>query len=81
MNEETVILASFFVMIGYLGTVVRAPYKDWADSTIEVSLSVRLRSSTSNAQGTGKIVDISALLHQEAHLASSYLHALSLACV
>ncbi|KAG0146440.1 hypothetical protein CROQUDRAFT_77785 [Cronartium quercuum f. sp. fusiforme G11] len=35
MNEETVILASFFVMIGYLGTIVKAPYKEWADSTIE----------------------------------------------
>ncbi|EGG12223.1 uncharacterized protein MELLADRAFT_32663, partial [Melampsora larici-populina 98AG31] len=54
MNEETVILASFFVMIGYLGTVVKGPYKEWADSTIEKYKSIL---NASRAEHTNAVKD------------------------
>jgi hypothetical protein len=38
VNEESVILAGFVIMVGYLSTVIKEPYKQWADSVIEVSL-------------------------------------------
>ncbi|MBW0476597.1 hypothetical protein O181_016312 [Austropuccinia psidii MF-1] len=40
MNEESVILAGFVIMVGYLSTVIKAPYKQWADSIIEKQKSI-----------------------------------------
>lgn len=40
MNEESVILAGFVIMVGYLSTVIKAPYKQWADSVIEKQKSI-----------------------------------------
>lgn len=34
MNEETVVLVSTAIVIGYLGTLIRGPYRDWADGHI-----------------------------------------------
>ena len=36
LNEEVVILGSFIVFMGYLSTVVRGPYREWADGQIQV---------------------------------------------
>jgi F-type H+-transporting ATPase subunit b len=36
LNEEVVILGSFVVFIGYVSTLVREPYRDWADGQIQV---------------------------------------------
>jgi F-type H+-transporting ATPase subunit b len=35
LNEEVVILGSFVVFIGYLSTLVREPYREWADGQIQ----------------------------------------------
>merc|ERR1712230_153762 len=35
LNEEVVILGSFIVFMGYLSTVVRGPYREWADGQIQ----------------------------------------------
>jgi hypothetical protein len=37
VNEESVILAGFVIMVGYLSSVIKEPYKQWADSVIDVS--------------------------------------------
>ncbi|EGU11613.1 ATP synthase F0 sector subunit 4 [Rhodotorula toruloides ATCC 204091] len=35
LNEEVVILGSFVVFIGYVSTLVREPYREWADGQIQ----------------------------------------------
>lgn len=37
VNEEVVILGSFVIFAGYIASVVRAPYTEWADEQIKVS--------------------------------------------
>ncbi|KAA1083547.1 atp4 subunit B of the stator stalk of mitochondrial F1F0 ATP synthase [Puccinia graminis f. sp. tritici] len=46
VNEESVILAGFVIMVGYLSTVIKEPYKQWADSVIEKQRSVLNASRT-----------------------------------
>lgn len=36
LNEEVVILGSFVVFLGYVSTLVREPYRVWADGQIQV---------------------------------------------
>lgn len=36
LNEEVVILGSFVVFIGYISSLVREPYREWADGQIKV---------------------------------------------
>ncbi|CAH7666874.1 hypothetical protein BY996DRAFT_8685261 [Phakopsora pachyrhizi] len=40
MNEESVILAGFVIMVGYLSSVIKGPYKEWADGVIEKQKSI-----------------------------------------
>ncbi|KAJ8293153.1 ATP synthase subunit 4, mitochondrial [Rhodotorula toruloides] len=35
LNEEVVILGSFVVFVGYVSTLVREPYREWADGQIQ----------------------------------------------
>ncbi|BGP26602.1 F-type H+-transporting ATPase subunitb [Rhodotorula toruloides] len=35
LNEEVVILGSFVIFIGYVSTLVREPYREWADGQIQ----------------------------------------------
>jgi F-type H+-transporting ATPase subunit b len=42
LNNEVIIAASFVAFIGYLSTLVRKPYTEWADGQIEVSWSIRI---------------------------------------
>lgn len=37
LNEEVVILGSFVVFLGYVSSLIRAPYAEWADGQIQVS--------------------------------------------
>lgn len=37
LNEEVVILGSFVVFLGYVSSLIRQPYAEWADGQIEVS--------------------------------------------
>lgn len=39
LNEEVVILGSFVVFLGYVSSLIRQPYAEWADGQIEVSYS------------------------------------------
>jgi hypothetical protein len=36
LNEEVVILGSFVVFLGYVSSLIRQPYAEWADGQIEV---------------------------------------------
>jgi F-type H+-transporting ATPase subunit b len=38
LNEEVVILGSFVIFLGYVSTLVREPYREWADGQIQVRL-------------------------------------------
>ena len=42
LNEEVVILGSFVVFLGYVSSLIREPYREWADGQIEVSPAGRL---------------------------------------
>ncbi|GAA5856601.1 hypothetical protein JCM8547_005884 [Rhodosporidiobolus lusitaniae] len=35
LNEEVVILGSFVIFLGYVSTLVREPYREWADGQIQ----------------------------------------------
>ncbi|GAA6028998.1 hypothetical protein JCM8097_001544 [Rhodosporidiobolus ruineniae] len=35
LNEEVVILGSFVIFLGYVSSLVRAPYREWADGQIQ----------------------------------------------
>lgn len=50
LNEEVVILGSFVIFLGYVSTLVREPYREWADGQIQVnSSSSRINSLLSKA--------------------------------
>jgi len=36
LNEEVVILGSFVVFLGYVSSLIRGPYAEWADGQIKV---------------------------------------------
>ncbi|GAA5917589.1 hypothetical protein JCM5296_000701 [Sporobolomyces johnsonii] len=35
LNEEVVVLGSFVIFLGYVSSVIREPYREWADSQIQ----------------------------------------------
>ncbi|GAA5940438.1 hypothetical protein JCM21900_000279 [Sporobolomyces salmonicolor] len=35
LNEEVVVLGSFVIFLGYVSSIIRAPYREWADSQIQ----------------------------------------------
>ena len=39
LNEEVVILGSFAIFLGYVSSLVREPYREWADGQIQVRTS------------------------------------------
>ncbi|CEQ40737.1 SPOSA6832_02377 [Sporobolomyces salmonicolor] len=38
LNEEVVVLGSFVIFLGYVSSIIRAPYREWADSQIQVTI-------------------------------------------
>ncbi|PLW19531.1 hypothetical protein PCANC_09058 [Puccinia coronata f. sp. avenae] len=54
VNEESVILAGFVIMVGYLSSVIKEPYKQWADSVIDKQKSIL---NASRAEHTNAVKD------------------------
>lgn len=57
VNEEIVVGVSFALLIGYLSTVIRAPYSEWAEGQIQKFKDILNQSRSAHTQAVQSRID------------------------
>ncbi|GAA5842017.1 uncharacterized protein RHOBADRAFT_65352 [Rhodotorula graminis WP1] len=57
LNEEVVILGSFVIFLGYVSSLVREPYREWADGQIQKVKDILNSSRASHTKAVGARIE------------------------
>ncbi|GAA6005084.1 F1F0 ATP synthase subunit 4 [Rhodotorula paludigena] len=57
LNEEVVILGSFVIFLGYVSSLIREPYREWADGQIEKVKDILNTSRAAHTKAVGSRIE------------------------